>query len=97
MIKPTLVLTALLTTTLTFANPIENFKVVSEDTQAQNTNESQTMDFGAIRNFLESQMSNLSLPATEIATAEYIETEKSTELDIDFQGMKDFLNRRLGR
>ena len=97
MKKTTLVLAALLSTTLTFANPIESLKVVSEDTQAHNSTGLQTVDFGAIRGFLEGQMSNLDLPATEIAASEPTSGETTTELDIDFQGMRDFLNRRLNQ
>lgn len=89
MIKPTLVLTALLTTTLTFANPIENLKVVSEDTQAQKIKENHHLDYGAIRDFLEGQISDLDLQAPDVAA--------SDTMDIDFKGMRDFLNRRLNQ
>jgi hypothetical protein len=81
MKKTTLLLAGLLTTTLTFAN----------------TTESQTLDFGAIKSFLENSIANLDFQAPENVAAAPMYNEETTELDIDFQGMKDFLNRHLNK
>lgn len=82
MKKTTLVLTALLTTTVAFANPTST--------------PTQSIDFGAIKSFLANQMSNFNLKPTEIASADSMDSA-TPELEIDFQGMKDFLNKHLNQ